>query len=70
LTIKHRKAGFWNRLFPKKYKVDFFEENSSNYVEVEYKEHIYKVQHPIDILETKSKIVGVKHYRDLYCILV
>jgi len=70
LTVKHRKSGLWNKLFPKKYKVDFFEENSSNYIEVEHNGHIYKVQHPIDVLETKSKIVGVKHYRDLYCILV
>ncbi len=70
LDIKHRKSGLWNKLFPKKYKVDFFEENSPNYLDVEHNGHIYKVQHPIDILETKSKIVGAKHYRDLYCILV
>jgi hypothetical protein len=70
LDIKHRKSGLWNRFFPKKYKVDFFEDNEPNYIEVNHKGHIYKVQHPIDVLETKSKINGVKHYRDLYCILV
>jgi hypothetical protein len=70
LDIKHRKSGLWNRLFPKKYKVDFFKENSPNYIEVEHNGHIYKVQNPIDILETKSKLEGVKHYRDLYCILL
>lgn len=69
LEIKHKKPGIWNKLFPKKYKVDFFQYNSQNYIEVEYKEHIYKVQHPLDILETKSVLVGNKHYRDLYCIL-
>lgn len=70
LTIKHRKKGLKNKLFPKKYKVDFFEEKSVNYLKVEHKGHIYKVQHPMDVLETKSKINGIKHYRDLYCILV
>lgn len=69
LEIKHKKPGIWNKLFPKKYKVDFFQYSSQNYVEVEYKEHIYKVQHPMDILETKSTLAGNKHYRDLYCIL-
>lgn len=69
LEIKHKRPGIWNKLFPKKYKVDFFQYSSQNYVEVKYKEHIYKVQHPMDILETKSTLVGNKHYRDLYCIL-
>lgn len=69
LEIKHKKSGIWNKFFPKKYKVDFFQYSSQNYVEVEYKGHMYKVQHPMDILETKSTLVGNKHYRDLYCIL-
>lgn len=68
LEIKHRKPGIWNKLFPKKYKVDFFEDRGSKYVEVEYKGHVYKVQHPIDIIETKITLEGNKHYRDLYCI--
>ena len=69
LEIKHKRPGIWNKLFPKKYKVDFFQYSSQNYVEVEYKGHIYKVQHPMDILETKSTLCGNKHFRDLYCIL-
>lgn len=69
LEIKHKKPGIWNKLFPKKYEVDFFQYNKQSYVEVEYKGHIYKVQHPMDILETKSTLAGNKHYRDLYCIL-
>ena len=69
LEIKHKRAGIWNKLFPKKYKVDFFQDNGQRYLEVEYKGHIYKVQHPLDILETKSTLAGNKHYRDLYCIL-
>jgi hypothetical protein len=70
LNIKHRKTGLLNKLFPKKYKVDFFKDEFSNYIEVEHNKHIYKLQNPIDILETKIKLNGVKHYRDLYCILV
>lgn len=69
LEIKHKRVGIWNKLFPKKYKVDFFQDNGQRYLEVEYKGHIYKVQHPLDILETKSTLAGNKHYRDLYCIL-
>jgi len=69
LEIKHKRTGIWNKLFPKKYKVDFFQDNGQRYLEIEYKEHTYKVQHPIDILETKSTLCGNKHYRDLYCIL-
>lgn len=69
LEIKHKLPGVWNKLFPKKYKVDFFQYNSQNYIEVEYKGHIYKVQNPMDILEAKSTLSGNKHYRDLYCIL-
>lgn len=69
LEIKHKLPGIWNKLFPKKYIVDFFQYNKQSYVEVEYKGHIYKVQHPMDILEAKSTLAGNKHYRDLYCIL-
>ena len=73
LEIRHRKKGIWSRLFPlitfaKKYKVDFFEERDTKYSEVEYKGHVYKVQHPMDIIETKITLEGSKHYRDLYCI--
>lgn len=68
LEIKHRKPGIWAKLFPEKYKVDFFEDRGTKYVEVEYKGHVYKVQHPIDIIETKIALEGNKHYRDLYCI--
>ena len=69
LVIEHRKKGFWNWMFPKKYKVDFFEESNARFLEVEYGGHVYKVQHPIDILEEKSNIAGIKHFRDLLCIL-
>jgi hypothetical protein len=69
LEIKHRKRGIWGKLFPKKYKVDFFEDKGTRYSEVKYKGHVYKVQHPIDIIETKITLEGSKHYRDIYCIL-
>lgn len=69
LEIKHKRKGIWNKLFPKKYKVDFFQDNGQRYLEIEYKEHTYKVQHPMDILETKITLEGSKHYRDIYCIL-
>jgi hypothetical protein len=68
LEIKQKRKGIWN-FFKKKHKVDFFQYSSQNYVKVEYKGHIYKVQNPMDILETKSTLCGNKHYRDLYCIL-
>lgn len=68
--LKYRESGILKRLFfPKKYKVDFFIEKNTNYLELSYKGHIYKVQHPLDILELKSKLTGHKHNRDLYCIL-
>lgn len=67
--LKYRESGILKKFFPKKYKVDFFIDNNTRYLEVEYKGHTYKVQHPLDILETKSKLAGVKHNRDLYCIL-
>ena len=67
LVVEHRKKGFWNWMFPKKHKVDFFEESNARFLEVEHRGHVYKVQHPIDIIETKIALEGNKHYRDLYC---
>ena len=69
LEIKHKRTGIWNKFFSKKYKVDFFQDNGQRYLEVEYKGHMYKVQHPMDILETKIDLEGSKHFRDIYCIL-
>jgi len=67
--FKVEKTGLFKKLQKTKYyKIDFFESSDSNYIEVDYDNHIYKLHNPIDILNTKSNLDTDKHDNDLLSI--
>ena len=68
-VFEDKKTGFFKLLKRSKYyKIDFFESSDSNYIEVDYDNHIYKLHNPIDILNTKSNLDTDKHDNDLLSI--
>lgn len=58
------KSGFFSKT--RDYEVDFFKNEDSSYIEIDFEGTSLKIQHPAEIISAKIKMArNHKHYRDL-----
>ena len=61
-TITHKK-GFFSK--SKDYKVDFFKDTGSQFIEFDYKGVVLKVHNPLELMSIKMSLNGTKHKQDM-----